>query len=119
MKVKHQHRLRKDERLEVRVTPDQKRLVERAAELRGSRVTEFGVADAQQAAAETTRDFETLALRDQAAITRNPQSTASKRCGARTAAQRYKTQMWRDRHQISRTGLGERLLMDALHAAWN
>jgi uncharacterized protein (DUF1778 family) len=39
--VKRQRRARKDERLEARVTPDQKRLIERAAELRGSTVNRF------------------------------------------------------------------------------
>jgi hypothetical protein len=42
--VKRQHRSRKNERLEVRVTADQKRLIERASELRGSTVTDFVVA---------------------------------------------------------------------------
>jgi uncharacterized protein (DUF1778 family) len=59
--VKRLQRSRKDERLETRVTPDQKRLIESAAALRGSTVTDFGVVSAQQAAADTIRDFETLA----------------------------------------------------------
>lgn len=93
--VKRQQRSRKDERLEARVTPDQKRLIERAAELRGSTVTDFVVVSAQQAAAETIRDFETLVLRDQArdvfinAILNPPPPNDA----ARAAAQRYKTQM--------------------------
>jgi uncharacterized protein (DUF1778 family) len=93
--VKRQQRSRKDERLEARVTPDQKRLIERAAELRGSTVTDFVVVSAQQAAADTIRDFETLVLRDQArdvfinAILNPP----SPNDAARAAAQRYKTEM--------------------------
>jgi len=93
--VKRQQRSRKDERLEARVTPDQKRLIERAAELRGSTVTDFVVVSAQQAAADTIRDFETLVLRDQArdvfinAIL-NPLLPND---AARAAAQRYKTEM--------------------------
>jgi uncharacterized protein (DUF1778 family) len=37
-------RSRKEQRLEARVTPEQKRLIERAATLRGTTVTEFVVA---------------------------------------------------------------------------
>jgi uncharacterized protein (DUF1778 family) len=59
-------RARKEQRLEARVTRDQKRLIERAAELRGTTVTEFLVASAQQAAAETIRDHEVLVLRNEA-----------------------------------------------------
>jgi uncharacterized protein (DUF1778 family) len=93
--VKRQKRSRKDERLEARVTPDQKRLIERAAELLGSTVTDFVVVSAQQAAADTIRDFETLVLRDQArdvfinAILNPPPPNDA----ARAAVQRYKTEM--------------------------
>ncbi len=93
--VKRQQRSRKNERLEARVTPDQKRLIERAAELRGSTVTDFVVASAQQAAADTIRDFETLVLRDQARdvfinaiLNPSPPNDA-----ARAAARRYKTEV--------------------------
>lgn len=93
--VKHQQRPRKNERLEARVTPDQKRLIERAAELRGSTVTDFVVASAQQAAADAIRDFETLVLRDQARdvfinaiLNPSPPNDA-----ARAAARRYKTEV--------------------------
>ncbi len=93
--VKRQQRSRKDERLEARVTPDQKRLIERAAELRGSTVTDFVVVSAQQAAADTIRDFETLVLRDRArdvfinAILNPPVPNEA----ARIAAERYKKVM--------------------------
>jgi uncharacterized protein (DUF1778 family) len=93
--VKHQQRPRKNQRLEARVTPDQKRLIERAAELRGSTVTDFVVASAQQAAADVIRDFETLVLRDQARdvfinaiLNPSPPNDA-----ARAAARRYKTEV--------------------------
>ena len=56
----------KAERLEARVTPEQKQLIARAAALRGSSVTEFIVASAQEAAAETIKDFEILSLHDKA-----------------------------------------------------
>ena len=42
-------RSRKEERLEARITPAQKRLIERAAALRGTSVTEFLVASAREA----------------------------------------------------------------------
>jgi uncharacterized protein (DUF1778 family) len=94
--VKSKHpRSRKQQRLEARVTDDQKRLIERAAELRGTSVTEFVVVSAQQAATETIRDFETLTLRDRArtifvnAILNPPVPNEA----ARKAAQRYKEQM--------------------------
>ena len=54
------------ERLEVRTTSGQKRLIERAAELRGTSVTDFVVSHIQAAAHETIREFESLLLRDQA-----------------------------------------------------
>jgi uncharacterized protein (DUF1778 family) len=88
-------RTRKEQRLEARITPDQKRLIERAAELRGTTVTEFVVASAQRAAADTIKDFEVLTLRDQArkvfvnAILNPPPPNEA----ARAAARRYKAQM--------------------------
>lgn len=54
------------ERLEVRTTSAQKRLIERAAELRGTSVTDFVVSNIQEAAAATIREFESLYLRDEA-----------------------------------------------------
>lgn len=93
--LKRPQRLRKEQRLEARVTADQKQMIERAAELRGTTVTEFVVASAQQAAANTIRDFEMLTLRDQArevfisAILNPPAPNHA----ARTAAQQYKAQL--------------------------
>jgi uncharacterized protein (DUF1778 family) len=94
--VKYRHqRTRKQQRLEARVTPDQKRLIERAAELRGTTVTEFVVVSAQQAATETIKNFEMLSLRGRArevfvdAILNPPAPNQA----LRVAAQRYKKQM--------------------------
>lgn len=53
------------ERLETRIGPTQKRLIERAAELRGTTVTDFVVSSAHAAAIETINNFETLQLRDE------------------------------------------------------
>lgn len=93
--VRVRHRLRKEERLEARLTPDQKRLIERAAQLRGTTVTDFVVVSAQQAAARTINDFESLTLREEARevfvhAVLNP--TAPNKA-ARAAAQRYRKQM--------------------------
>ncbi len=87
----------KEERLEARVTPEQKQLIARAAALRGSSVTDFIVASAQQAAADTIKDFELLTLHDEArdvfinAILHPPAPNEA----ARKAAQRYREQMGR------------------------
>ena len=59
-------RSRKEERLEARLTPEQKNLITRAAALRGFSVTQFVVASAQQAASETIKNFELLTLHDYA-----------------------------------------------------
>jgi len=53
-------------RLEVRTTLAQKRLIERAAALRGTSVTDFVVSNIQAAATETIQEFESLSLRDEA-----------------------------------------------------
>ena len=87
----------KEDRLEARVTPEQKQLIARAAALRGSSVTDFIVASAQQAAADTIKDFKLLTLHDEArdifvnAILHPPAPNAA----ARKAAQRYKERMGR------------------------
>jgi uncharacterized protein (DUF1778 family) len=58
--------VQRTKRLEVRTTSAQKRLIERAAELRGTSVTDFVVSNIQAAAAETIKEFESLFLRDEA-----------------------------------------------------
>jgi uncharacterized protein (DUF1778 family) len=95
LKRRSSSRVRKEQRLEARITPDQKRLIERAAELRGTTVTEFVVASAQQAAADTIKDFEILTLRDHARevfvdAVLNPRRPNE---AARAAARRYKAQL--------------------------
>ncbi|HEY2932809.1 MAG TPA: DUF1778 domain-containing protein [Acidobacteriota bacterium] len=92
----------KIERLEARVTRDQKRIIARAAELRGTSVTDFVVASAQRAAAETIKDFETLILHDEArdafvkALLNPPAPSTAAKAGAR----RYKRRMGRDRQML-------------------
>jgi uncharacterized protein (DUF1778 family) len=87
----------KENRLKARVTPEQKELIARAAALRGSSVKEFIVASAQEAAAETIRDFELLTLHNEAsnvfvnAVLHPPAPNEA----ARKAAQRYGQRMVR------------------------
>ena len=57
---------KKQERLEARVTRVQKLMIERAARIRGTSVTNLVVVSAQEAAEETIKDFEVLTLRDKA-----------------------------------------------------
>lgn len=90
-----QRRALKEQRLEARVTPEQKRLIERAATLRGTTVTEFVVASAQEAAANTIKEFEVLHLREEAReifvnVLLNPPAPNK---AAIEAAERYKKQM--------------------------
>jgi uncharacterized protein (DUF1778 family) len=90
-------RSRKEERLEARVTPAQKNLIARAAALRGSSVTEFVVASAQQAASETIKNFELLTLHDSArdAFVQALLNPPAPNAAARSAVRRYKKEMAR------------------------
>ena len=54
------------ERLEARITREQKRIIERAAGLRGTSVTDFVVFSAQQAATDTIKDYEMMSLHGEA-----------------------------------------------------
>lgn len=64
MAVVHANKM---ERLEARIAPQQKRLIERAANLRGTSTTNFVLAAVERAAVETIKDYETLELRGDAA----------------------------------------------------
>ena len=59
-------RSRKADRLEARLTPAQKDLIARAAQIKGATLTEFVVRSAQEAASQTIREHEVLVLRDEA-----------------------------------------------------
>ena len=85
----------KVERLEARVTREQKRMIERAAGLRGTTVTDFVVVSAQQAATETIKDFEALSLRDEAreVFVKALLNPSAPKATARAAARRYKERM--------------------------
>ena len=86
---------RKQERLEARIAPSQKRLIERAAQLRGTTLTEFVVLSAQEAAAKTINEFEVLNLRDDAreAFVHAVLNPAAPNAAARAAAERYRRHM--------------------------
>ena len=94
-RVLQRRRARKQQRLEARLTPEQKRLIERAATLRGTTITEFVVASAQEAAANTIKDFELLHLRDEAreVFVRAVLNPPAPNDVARAAAERYKKLM--------------------------
>lgn len=92
-----EHTVGKNARLEARLTRAEKQIIERAAYIRGTSVTNFILSSAQQAANETIRDFEVLKLRGRArevfvdALLNPPTPNAA----ARAAARRYKDQMGR------------------------
>jgi uncharacterized protein (DUF1778 family) len=54
------------ERLEARITREQKRIIERAAGLRGTSLTDFVVVSAQQAATNTIKEYEMMSLHGEA-----------------------------------------------------
>lgn len=56
---------RRIERVEIRATSEQKRLLERAAEIRGTTLTGFILNQAQEAATATIQEFELLELRNE------------------------------------------------------
>ncbi len=54
----------KKERLEARITPEQKDLFTRAAAINGLTLTSFVIASAQEKAVTTVRDYEAITLSD-------------------------------------------------------
>ncbi len=85
---------RKQQRLEVRVTRAQKRLIERAARLRGTSLTDFVVSSTQQAATATINAHESLTLRDEAreVFVNTLLNPPAPNAAALRAARRYKEQ---------------------------
>src|SRR6266851_2820098 len=84
----------KKERLEARLTPEQKKHIERAARIKGTSVSDFVVLSADDAAMRTIREQEVLTLNERARelfanALLNPPAP-----GARlvTAARRYREQ---------------------------
>jgi uncharacterized protein (DUF1778 family) len=56
----------KKERLEARLTPEQKMHIERAAQIRGTSISDFVVLSANEAALRTIREQEVLTLNERA-----------------------------------------------------
>ena len=56
---------RKQERLETRLSPEEKETIEMAAQIRGTTVTEFVVTSAKEAAIRAIRESEALVLGEQ------------------------------------------------------
>jgi uncharacterized protein (DUF1778 family) len=81
----------RSERLEARVSPDQKDLFQRAAELQGRTLTDFVIASVHEAAVRTIEDMQSIELnaresRAFAEAVLNPREPAPR---LREAAQRY------------------------------
>ncbi|MGH8324698.1 MAG: DUF1778 domain-containing protein, partial [Steroidobacteraceae bacterium] len=84
---------RRAERVEARVTSEQKQLLERAAALEGRSMTDFIIASAQNAAADTIARYEVLQLspRDQSAFVDALLNPPAPNDALRAAAARYRT----------------------------
>jgi uncharacterized protein (DUF1778 family) len=85
----------RSKRLEIRATPDQKKLFERAAQIRGPSVTDFAVSKLQDAAREIIQETESFRLREEDrkvffhALTNPPEPNEY----AKAAVARYKRQV--------------------------
>ncbi|MGA8676713.1 MAG: DUF1778 domain-containing protein [Candidatus Acidiferrales bacterium] len=85
----------RSKRLEIRATPDQKKLFERAAQLRGTSLTDFALDKLQEAATEIIQETESLRLREEDrkvffhALTNPPAPNEY----AKSAVARYKRQV--------------------------
>jgi uncharacterized protein (DUF1778 family) len=85
----------KSERMEIRATPDQKKLFARAAQIRGTSVADFAVSKLQEAAREIIQETESFRLREEDrkvffhALTNPPEPNQY----AKDAVARYKKQV--------------------------
>lgn len=82
----------KSQRLMARISADQKRLLQRAADIRGQTLTEFVVSAAQEAAIRAIVDQEVieLSLRDSQAFAEGLLNPPPVNASLRAAAQRYR-----------------------------
>lgn len=83
----------KSERLEARLRPEDKALMQHAAELSGRKLSEFVVASAREAAVDTIRRHESVVLsdpRDQAAFAAALLSPPAPSRRLKAAARRYR-----------------------------
>lgn len=93
--LKEQSQPKKQERLEARIADEPKRLIQRAAELRGMSVSDFVVESSRRAAIETIRESEVLSLNERASkvfvdAVLNPAVPNEK---ARAAAKRHRREV--------------------------
>lgn len=79
-------------RLEFRCTPEQRRMIDRAASLAGRSITDFVLDAVQEAAMRTINEFEVLKLnaRDSAALAEALLNPPEPNAALRAAAERYK-----------------------------
>ena len=84
----------KAERVEARVTSDQKRLLQRAADLAGRSLTDFVITSAQDAAVRTIQDYTVIMLsrRDQETLVHALLHPPKPNKALRTAWKRYRGQ---------------------------
>jgi uncharacterized protein (DUF1778 family) len=85
----------RSERLEIRATAEQKRVIERAAQIRGTSATDFVVNKLQEAAREIIQEAEALRLRkeDREAFFNGLTNPPAPNRYARSAVARYKKQV--------------------------
>jgi uncharacterized protein (DUF1778 family) len=85
----------KSQRLMARLSSEQKRLLQRGAEIRGQTLTEFVITAAQDAATRAIIDQEVidLSLRDSMAFAEGMLNSSPVNAGLRAAARRYKKAM--------------------------
>ena len=82
----------KSQRLMARISADQKKLLQRAAEIRGQTLTQFVISAAQEAATRAIVDHEVidLGLRDSLAFAEGMLNPPPVNDSLRTAARRYR-----------------------------
>ena len=82
----------KQERLEARITPEQKELLQQAAALEGTSLTEFVVRSAQRAAEQAIRDHAVIALtaRESQMFVEALLEPAAPNAALRAAAEQYR-----------------------------
>lgn len=82
----------KKARLDIRITPEKKRLIERAVALKGSSITDFVINCVEKEARRTVRDYEHMNLtrRDSEAFAQAILEPPTPSPRLREAAERYK-----------------------------
>ena len=105
----------KKERLEARLTAEQKRQIEEAARIRGTSVSDFVISSAEQAAVRAIREQETLALSERARIIFAEALLTPPSPGKRlvAAARRYEKDL-RMASSYARNSAGTRFLIKAM-----